>query len=57
MIIELIHDKEQENIGKAIAEIGTTDTCVAGPIIGIEDDTRNEISVNRINVDRILFTS
>ena len=55
--MKLIHDKEQENIGKAIAEIGTTDTCVAGPIIGIEDDTRNEISVNCIIVDRILFTS
>jgi hypothetical protein len=44
-------------MGKAIAEIGTTNTCVAGPIIGIEDDTRNEIFVNYINVDRIQFTS
>jgi hypothetical protein len=34
----LIHGKELENVGKDIAEIRTTDTCVAGPIISIEED-------------------
>jgi hypothetical protein len=32
-VIELISDKELENMGKAIAEIGTTKTCVTEPII------------------------
>ena len=42
---------------KDIAEIGTTNTCVTGPIISIEEDYKNEIFVNCINVGRILFTS
>ena len=44
-------------MGKEIAEIGTTDTRVAGPIISIEEDFKNEIFVNCITVDWIRFTS
>ena len=29
----MISDKELENMGKAIAEIGTANTCITGPII------------------------
>jgi hypothetical protein len=32
-VIELISDKELENMGKAIAEIGAANTCITGPII------------------------
>ena len=31
--MELISDRELENMGKAIAEIGTSKTCVTEPII------------------------
>jgi len=37
--MKLISDKELENMGKAIAEIGTTKTCVTEPIIKMAKET------------------
>ncbi len=37
--MKLISDKELENMGKAIAEIGTAKTCVTEPIIKMAKET------------------
>jgi hypothetical protein len=37
--MELISDKELENMGKAIAEIGTAKTCMTEPIIKATKET------------------